>query len=228
MVQRLKFSSRMRSVCGVAALLSMLPAPSILAASFQNGSFESFNAAGANALCPAGINFCGQYNAGNGGITGWTISGSSVDMVGPLGWTASDGSWSIDLNGVGPGILLQTFDTVAGASYLVTFDIGGNFYGGSTTKIGSVTAGSSSLSLSFDDTLSTVSNMGWISKSFTFVATGSSTTLRFSSDMSGSAGLALDNVSVTAAVPEPETYAMLIAGLGLLGFAARRRKQLRA
>jgi hypothetical protein len=26
-------------------------------------------------------------------------------------------------------------------------------------------------------------------------------------------------------VPEPETYAMLIAGLGLLGFAARRRKQ---
>lgn len=27
-----------------------------------------------------------------------------------------------------------------------------------------------------------------------------------------------------AAVPEPETYAMLIAGLGLIGFAARRRK----
>ncbi|MBI4936821.1 MAG: FxDxF family PEP-CTERM protein [Nitrosomonadales bacterium] len=26
-----------------------------------------------------------------------------------------------------------------------------------------------------------------------------------------------------AAVPEPETYAMLLAGLGLLGFTARRR-----
>ena len=28
-----------------------------------------------------------------------------------------------------------------------------------------------------------------------------------------------------ATVPEPETYAMMLAGLGLLGFAARRRKQ---
>ena len=27
-----------------------------------------------------------------------------------------------------------------------------------------------------------------------------------------------------AAVPEPESYAMLLAGLGLIGFAARRRK----
>ena len=29
----------------------------------------------------------------------------------------------------------------------------------------------------------------------------------------------------TAPVPEPETYAMMLAGLGLLGFVARRRKQ---
>ncbi len=32
----------------------------------------------------------------------------------------------------------------------------------------------------------------------------------------------------TTAVPEPETYAMLLAGLGLVGFAARRRKQANA
>ncbi|MFL9710390.1 PEP-CTERM sorting domain-containing protein [Methylobacillus sp. Pita1] len=29
---------------------------------------------------------------------------------------------------------------------------------------------------------------------------------------------------VTAPVPEPSTYAMLLAGVGLLGFAARRKK----
>jgi hypothetical protein len=32
-----------------------------------------------------------------------------------------------------------------------------------------------------------------------------------------------DNVTVTA-VPEPETYALFMAGLGLMGFIARRRK----
>ncbi|WP_348696947.1 FxDxF family PEP-CTERM protein [Duganella fentianensis] len=31
-------------------------------------------------------------------------------------------------------------------------------------------------------------------------------------------------LSLAAPVPEPETYAMLFAGLGLIGFAARRRK----
>lgn len=40
------------------------------------------------------------------------------------------------------------------------------------------------------------------------------------------AGMQLDDVSVTQAVtpvPEPESYAMLIAGLGVLGFIGRRR-----
>jgi len=36
---------------------------------------------------------------------------------------------------------------------------------------------------------------------------------------------AIDDLTFeTAAIPEPETYAMLLAGLGLLGFAARHRK----
>jgi len=36
------------------------------------------------------------------------------------------------------------------------------------------------------------------------------------------------NFAVVSHAPEPETYAMLLAGLGLLGFVARRRKQIAA
>lgn len=40
--------------------------------------------------------------------------------------------------------------------------------------------------------------------------------------------IALDNLEVASPIPEPGTYAMLLAGLGLLGFAARRRKRIEA
>ncbi|MDD4881070.1 MAG: PEP-CTERM sorting domain-containing protein [Gallionellaceae bacterium] len=46
----------------------------------------------------------------------------------------------------------------------------------------------------------------------------------FSSDGSDAV---LDNITVSA-VPEPETYAMLMAGLGMMGFVARRRRSLSA
>lgn len=39
------------------------------------------------------------------------------------------------------------------------------------------------------------------------------------------ARIRLTATSVIVAVPEPETYAMLLAGLGLVGWAARRRKE---
>ena len=42
--------------------------------------------------------------------------------------------------------------------------------------------------------------------------------------VSNSAGKYYANVAM-APVPEPETYAMMLAGLGMLGFVARRRKQ---
>jgi hypothetical protein len=44
-----------------------------------------------------------------------------------------------------------------------------------------------------------------------------------STDYTGN-DFAVDQISLTSAVPEPETYAMMLAGLGLVGFAARRRK----
>ena len=37
-------------------------------------------------------------------------------------------------------------------------------------------------------------------------------------------GVTTQSLNVLAAVPEPETYAMMLAGLGLIGFSARRRR----
>lgn len=65
--------------------------------------------------------------------------------------------------------------------------------------------------------------MNWLAQSFSFTATGASSTLAFTSTTATAFGPALDGVSV-AAVPEPATWAMMIFGFGLVGAAMRRRR----
>lgn len=48
--------------------------------------------------------------------------------------------------------------------------------------------------------------------------------LRVDGQVMGNGGGSFGGDLTIAAVPEPETYGMLLAGLGLLGFTARRRK----
>lgn len=67
---------------------------------------------------------------------------------------------------------------------------------------------------------------GWMTVSTTFKATNTDQVLSFLS-IGTPAGLPpvalLDGVSLTAAVPEPASWALLLFGFGSLGFAARRR-----
>lgn len=67
---------------------------------------------------------------------------------------------------------------------------------------------------------------------FGFIAGGGETIsqMTFSSQVGLGAAPALDNVTLgnTAPIPEPETYVMLMAGLGLLGLMGRRKKRLPA
>lgn len=49
--------------------------------------------------------------------------------------------------------------------------------------------------------------------------------LGFNDSYAGDADYMVGVKFVSAPVPEPEIYAMLLAGLGLIGFTARRRKQ---
>ncbi|MRW85325.1 PEP-CTERM sorting domain-containing protein [Pseudoduganella sp. FT26W] len=67
-----------------------------------------------------------------------------------------------------------------------------------------------------------------------FDYTGNWTTFWFNpnftdlSSLSWSQGVAtrfeFDNINITSAVPEAETWAMLLAGLGMLGWVARRQR----
>jgi hypothetical protein len=64
----------------------------------------------------------------------------------------------------------------------------------------------------------------WQSFSFNFTAASTLSTLEFRHAPAGENYSFLNDAAVFAVpVPEPETYAMLLAGLGLVGFAVRRR-----
>jgi|SRR5471030_277543 len=172
----------------------------------QNGDFEI--ASGVN------LNNYVVVGAGDGAIANWTVGGNSVDIINNS-YNAISGN-SIDMLGSpGPGILSQSFNTVAGTTYTLSFDLTHNPYSHGAGL--DVFVGGNHYSF---EGSTPVTNY-----TFNFTTTGGLQALTFSSvGGDGWSGAVLDNVSVTAAVPEPETYAMMLAGLGLVGFIARRRK----
>jgi choice-of-anchor C domain-containing protein len=207
------------ALAGVALVLA--PPPAARAAFFTNGSFEQ------------GPHSGGWYDtlyAGSTAITGWTVGGHSVDWIGTY-WQAADGNRSIDLNGLGPGWISQTFDTVSGQEYTVSFAMAGNPDGLNDVKVQLAFAGADWGMFWFNAADNTHANMGWETKSFSFVALDSQTTLTFASATPGFYGPALDNVSVTPAdsihpTPEPASaVAMGVGGLGLLAGLWRRNRK---
>ena len=60
--------------------------------------------------------------------------------------------------------------------------------------------------------------------SFSFTAQGPTKIWFQAAGKGDSLGTSLDNVSLTAAVPEPQTYALMLAGLGAMVLLSRRRQ----
>lgn len=161
-----------------------------------------------------------EADFGTSSIANWTIGGTSVDVInGSYGAITGN---SIDMLGTpGPGSLSQGFTTIAGQNYKLSFDLSANGDGGDSKAL-IVTVGMDPAH-TFDYTY--VGDMNnHVTETFYYHATTSGTaTLAFTSAASGYSGAVIDNVMVTTAVPEPETYAMLLAGLGMIGFIARRK-----
>ena len=162
--------------------------------------------------------------AGSTAITGWTVGGDSVDYIGTY-WNAQSGSRSVDLSGNAPGSIFQTFDTVLGQTYQVTFFLGANGDGPPPSKTVGVSAtGNATGNYSVGSTPFPPNVTIWSPFSYAFTATGSSTTLTFTSTGTTAYGAALDNVNVTA-VPEPAAWTLMILGFGAMGGVIRRRRQ---
>jgi len=166
-------------------------------------------------------------DAGANSISHWTVGKDSVDVVdGPM-YNAING-FSIDLIGTpGPGEISQKIKGLqADTSYTLTFDLARN-----------PNADKAAVKVEFLGQIMTFkapSDNSVTAESFTFLGSAlsqaSDSQLKFFSIDKGNAysGAILDNVSVTAAVPEPETYGMLLGGLGLIGFVARRKQRNKA
>jgi hypothetical protein len=155
---------------------------------------------------------------------GWTVTDGSVDIVGPTGgWDLIPGNgYYIDLDGSTgkAGLFSNSVAVSAGQTYILSFSLAGNQRASYGTGGDSVTVkfGTSSQVISRAET----DVFQTFSLSYTALADGNAA-FSFRNAGGDNIGALLDNVTVTA-VPEPTTYAMLLAGLGLMGAVARRRR----
>ena len=170
-------------------LITVTPASSA-ASIITNGSFEL-------ATINPGSGFIAVF-PGQTSITGWNIISADVHYIGTY-WEASDGIRSIDLDGGNgsAGGVSQTFATIPGTTYTITFDMAGNPENQPTIKPMRVSADGQSQVFTFDITGHTKTNMGWTPMNWSFIANDASATLQFQSLTTFSGwGPAIDNVSV--------------------------------
>jgi len=219
----------------IAALSLAVMATGASAQIVTNGSFETFTGV-------FGGDGGAQLTSASTTLTGWTVVGGEIAVLktpNAYSLAASVGNNFLDLAGYSnagfPKGLSQVLNGLtAGQTYAFSMDLGirnGACVSGGDNCHGPVQASATigSTSQTFTEASAVAGNV-WGTFGFNFVATGPSMTLTIDgvSLPAGNEFIGLDNVSVTpavAAVPEPETYALLLAGLALVGTFGRRARR---
>ncbi|MBX3616635.1 PEP-CTERM sorting domain-containing protein [Nitrosomonas sp.] len=197
--------NKLKSTVIAAAITTIFAAPASAAVTIFSDNFDSYS--------PLTLNWTPPV------ASGWTVSSGTVDLIG-TGFNdilPGNGNY-IDLDGStsNSGVFANSVNLISGVTYTLSFDLAGSQRG--STETVDINFGTASTSV----TLGGSAPLTAYDLSFTPSASG---VYGFSFENLGgdNVGLLLDNVSVSA-VPEPETYAMLLAGLGMLGFMLRSRK----
>lgn len=202
-----------------AALLVWCGASDLKAGSLiVNGSFESNSQA---------YGTWSLYQ--NGQVPGWTSSGADnvieIDGSGVFG-TAYDGNNSMEVDANHFQTVSQTITGLTpGAQYILSYIYGDR--PGSGAQQLNVYFGATNVAT--NSGTGTHSNLVWTPNTFIVTADGISETLRFVGMPVGplpSYGNEIDAVSLTSAVPEPSSLALLGAGLlAMLGVVRRARRK---
>jgi choice-of-anchor C domain-containing protein len=174
------------ALSGLSSITAATPAAA--AAVFQDG-FES-------PLAPVGSFapfFAGQQ------MGQWTVTRDDVHLIGAGFWQNAEGSQSLDLDGGLAGAIATKIKITPLLSYKVSYALAGNPASGPAIKTGKVLVnGNVAQSFSFDITGKSLSNMGYVRKSFlVLLTTASSLRLEFSSTTTPSGfGPVIDDVRV--------------------------------
>jgi hypothetical protein len=158
-----------------------------------------------------------------GDFTGWTVndpSGFTFVSAAFGSYAPNSGTYFAALGAIGgDGTVSQTFTDTPGVLYEASFFLASD---GDTPNDFSVT-GPGPLSLG---PLVDIPASPYVEYFGFFTGSGSDTITFAARNDPGY--LSLDDVSVTAVVPEPAAWASMILGLGLAGAALRRRKAIAA
>lgn len=162
-------------------------------------------------------NFEGNSYALNTTPNGWTVTGGTVDVIGPgyFSGLCANGTKCIDMDGStwDAGDLSRSFSTTAGATYLLTWDMNGNNRGyGPDSMVVSVGSASQLYTLASNGALASYM-LSWVAP------TSGTASITFSQQGGDNVGILLDNVQLTetagvtsVATPEPGSIALMISG----------------